>query len=43
MSDMLTVDTLSGEEAAPHREDVLAVWSTVFGPVDEPDEWRDSP
>ncbi|MFK3676663.1 GNAT family N-acetyltransferase [Microbacterium sp. NPDC090218] len=40
---MLTVETLSGEEAAPYRDDVLAIWGAAFGPVEDPDGWRISP
>jgi len=40
---MLTVDTLTGEDAATHRDSVLSVWAAVFGPVDDPHEWSASP
>lgn len=40
---VITIDTLSGAEAAAHREDVLSVWSAAFGPVENPEEWEASP
>lgn len=42
MNDVV-IETLAGGPADRHREQVLAVWSAVFGPVPDPDEWRASP
>ena len=40
---MITVKTLSGAEASEHRDEVLGLWSVVFGRVDDPDGWAASP
>lgn len=40
---MLTVDTLSSEEAASLRGDVLAIWSAAFGRVEDEAAWTVSP
>lgn len=40
---MLTVDTLTGEGAAAHRDSVLSVWSSAFGPVPDAAAWSASP
>ena len=36
---VITCERVSGDEAAAHRDDVLAVWSAVFGGVDDPAGW----
>jgi GNAT superfamily N-acetyltransferase len=40
---MITIDTLSGSEATGHRDEVLRIWSSAFGTVEDPDEWAASP
>lgn len=40
---MITIETLSGAEASTHRDEVLGVWAAVFGPVDDPEAWTESP
>ncbi|MHC9046123.1 GNAT family N-acetyltransferase [Microbacterium saperdae] len=40
---MITIDTLSGAEAAEHRDEVLRIWSASFGPVEDPGDWTASP
>ena len=40
---MITFETLSGAEASEHRDEVLGVWSVVFGRVNDPDAWAVSP
>jgi GNAT superfamily N-acetyltransferase len=40
---MIGIETLSTAEAAAHRDEVLEVWSAVFGRVDDPAAWRVSP
>lgn len=40
---MLTVDTLTGEDAARYRDSVLSVWSAAFGPVQDAAAWSASP
>lgn len=42
MSAVLSVETLSGEDSARYRDDVLHVWSAVFGAVENSDEWTSS-
>lgn len=42
MADVL-IETLSGGPADRYHDDVLAVWSAVFGPVPDAEEWRVSP
>ncbi len=40
---MVTIGLLSAEQAAAHRDAVLAVWTTVFGQVEDPQAWTVSP
>ncbi|MEZ7755883.1 GNAT family N-acetyltransferase [Microbacterium paraoxydans] len=40
---MVTIATLSSAQASAHRDDVLSVWTEVFGPVEDPEAWTDSP
>lgn len=40
---VITISTLSGPTASEHCDDVLEVWSAVFGPVEDAREWSVSP
>lgn len=40
---VITIETLSSAEASTHRDEVLSVYSDVFGRVDNPDAWMTSP
>ncbi|WP_050722744.1 GNAT family N-acetyltransferase [Microbacterium sp. GCS4] len=37
---MVTIETRAAAEADTHRDAVLTVWESVFGPVSDPEAWR---